>query len=98
MQLAVLDAAELGERAVRRLVAPDALRRREHRIAAVALLVVAVVLVAVNDDLVADLPAFHLGADGPDDARGIRAGDVIVGLVNVERRNRLPSRPRRRCS
>src|SRR5690242_20949305 len=34
-QLAVLHAGELGEGAVRRLVAPDALRRREHRIAAV---------------------------------------------------------------
>src|SRR3546814_7166152 len=61
-----LHTGELGEGAVGRLVAPDALRRREHRVAAVALLVVAVVLIAVDHDLVADLPALHLGADGPD--------------------------------
>jgi hypothetical protein len=67
-QLARLHLAELGERAVRRLVAPDALAGGEHRIPAVALLVVAVVLVTVDDDLVADLPALHLGADRPDDA------------------------------
>jgi hypothetical protein len=59
-QLARLHAAELGERAVGRLVAPDALRRRQHRVAAVAVLVVAVVLIAMNDDLVADFPAPHL--------------------------------------
>src|SRR5215211_1290591 len=88
-QLPRLHAAELGERAVRRLVAPDALRRREQRIAAVALLVVAVVLVAVDDDLVADFPALHLGADCPDDAGGVRPGDVVGALVHVDRRDRL---------
>ncbi len=91
-QLAVLHPAELGERAVGRLVAPDALRGREHRIAAVAFLVVAVVLVAVDDDLVADLPALDLGADRPDDARGVRAGDVVGVLVHVEHRDRLAER------
>ena len=91
-QLAVLHPAELGERAVGRLVAPDALRGREHRIAAVAFLVVAVVLVAVDDDLVADLPALDLGPDRPDDARGVRAGDVVGILVHVERRDRFAER------
>jgi hypothetical protein len=43
-----------------RLVAPDALGGRQHRVAAVAFLVVAIVLVAVDDDLVADLPATDL--------------------------------------
>ena len=65
---------------------------REHRIAAVALLVVAVVLVAVDDDLVADLPALHLRADRPDDAGRVRAGDVIGVLVPVERGDRLAER------
>jgi hypothetical protein len=93
-ELARLHAAELGERAIRRLVAPDALAGREHRVAAVALLVVAVILVAVDDDLVTDLPALHLGADRPDDARGIGAGDVEGLLVHVERRDRqAESRP-----
>src|SRR5690606_518858 len=84
-QLAVLHPGELGERAIRRLVAPDPLRRREHGIAAVALLVVAIVLVAVDDHLVADLPALDLGAHGPNDARRIRAGDVVRVLVHIER-------------
>jgi hypothetical protein len=56
---------------------------------AVALLVVAVVLVTVNHDFVADLEALDLRTDGPDDARCIGAGDVILGLVDVERRDRL---------
>src|SRR6476659_10439316 len=59
-ELAVLHAGELGKGAVRRLVAPDALRRREHRVAAVTLLIVTVVLIAVDDDLVAHLPPLHL--------------------------------------
>ena len=91
-ELARLHPAELREGAVRRLVAPDALAGREHRVAAIALLVVAVVLVAVDDDLVAHLPALHLGADRPDDARGVGAGDVEGLLVPVERRDRLAER------
>src|SRR5579864_4317114 len=75
-ELARLHAAELRERAVRRFVAPDALRRRQQRIAAIAVLVVAVVLIAVNDDLVADLPALDLRAHRPDHSGGVRAGDV----------------------
>src|ERR1019366_3718070 len=88
-QLPRLHAAELRERAVRRLVAPDALRGRQQRIAAIAILVVAVVLIAVDDDLVADLPAMHLAADRPDDARRIGAGDVKRMLVHVDGGNRL---------
>src|SRR5215813_8968015 len=88
-QLTVLHAAKLRERAVWRLVAPDALRRREHGIAAVAFLVVTVVLVTVDDDLVTDFPAFHLGANCPHDAGGVRASDVKRVLVPVERRDRL---------
>ena len=91
-QLTVLHAAELREGAVRRLVAPDALRGGEHRIAAVAFLVVAVVLVAMDDDLVADLPALDLGADRPDDPGRVGTGDVIGGLVDVEGRDRLAER------
>src|SRR5262245_13010152 len=67
-ELARLHPAELRERTVRRFVAPDALARRIHWIAAIALLVVAVVLIAVDDDLVARFPALHLRANGPDDA------------------------------
>ena len=46
----------------------------------------------MDDDLVADLPALDLGADRPDDARGVGAGDVIGILVHVERRDRLAER------
>src|SRR6202035_1833675 len=87
-QLARLHAAELRERAVRRLVTPDALRRRQQRVAAVAFLVVAVVLIAMDDDFVADGPAFHLRADRPDHTGGVGAGDVERMLVAVQRRNR----------
>src|SRR5262249_47460723 len=71
-----------------RLVTPDPLRGRQHRVAAVAVLVVAVVLIAVDDDLVADLPALHLGPDRPDDAGGIGPGDVERVLVDVQRPDR----------
>ncbi len=91
-QLLRLHAGELGEGAVRRLVAPDALGRRVHRVAAIALLVVAIVLVAVDHDLVAHLPALDLGADRPDDARGVGARDVVVRLVHVEHRDRHAER------
>src|ERR1700736_5354194 len=64
-ELARLHAAELGKRAIRRLVAPNALRWREERIPSIAFLVVAVVLIAVNDDLVARFPATPFGPARP---------------------------------
>src|SRR3954452_5952802 len=88
-ELAVLHAAELRERAVWRLVTPNALRGREHRVAAIAFLVVAVVLIAMDDNLLANLPALHLRADRPDHARGIGPSDVERRLVHVEWRDRL---------
>src|SRR5208337_3360717 len=86
-ELAVLNAGELCERSVWRLVTPNALGGREHRVPAVAFLVVAIVLVAVHHDLVADFPAFHLGADGPDDTGRVRACDVIGLLMSIEHRD-----------
>ena len=91
-QLAILHAAELRERAVGSLVAPNALRGGKHRIAAVAFLVVAVVLVAVDDDFVADLPAPHLRTDRPDDPRRVRSGDMKGMLVHVEHGHRFAQR------
>src|SRR3954454_3662430 len=79
-QLLGLDLGELRERAPRRLVAPDALRRRGHRVQAVDLGVLVGGLVAVDDDLVALLPARDARADLPDDARGVRAADVVAVL------------------
>src|SRR3954464_15090564 len=87
-QLTRLYAAELCEGTVRRLVTPDTLRGREQWIAAIAVFVVAVVLIAVDDDLIADFPALHLLADRPDDARRIGAGNMIGILVAVDRRYR----------
>src|ERR1700691_4431418 len=87
-ELARLHAAELRKRAVRRLIAPDTLRRRQQRVATVAVLVVAVVLIAVNDDFVADLPAIHFRAHGPNYAGGVGAGNVEWMLMSVERGNR----------
>ena len=83
-ELLGLDSGELGEAAIAGLVAPDALTGGIHRIAAIAFLIVAIVLVAVYDDLVTDLPALHPGPDGPDNSRGIGSGDVDVALVNIE--------------
>src|ERR1700730_18412359 len=87
-ELARLHAAELGKRAIRRLVAPNGLRWREERIPSIAFLVVAIVLIAVNDDLVAHLPATHFGAARPHDAGCIRSGNMEGMLVHVERRDR----------
>src|SRR5271170_1918542 len=88
-QLLRLDTRELGEGPIRSLISPDTLAGREHRIAAIAFLVVAIGLVAMDHDFVADLPALDLAAHRPDDAGAIRAGDMVFGLVPVERRNRL---------
>src|SRR5215472_4641669 len=89
-ELAVLHARELRKGSVRRLVAPDALRRREHRIAAIALFVVTVVLIAMDNDFVADLPARNLRSNRPNYAGRIRTGDVKGVLVTVDRRDRSP--------
>ena len=91
-ELARLHPAELSEGAVRRLVTPDALGLRKHRVAAIALLVVPVVLVAVDDHLVSHLPAPHLGSHCPHDARGVGSGHVEGLLVAVERRDGLAQR------
>ena len=92
-QLLGLDLGELGEGAPARLVAPDLLRGRGQRVEAVDLGVLVGGLVAVDDDLVAGLPARHAGADLPDDAGGVRAADVVV-LVGVvaEHRHGLAER------
>ena len=92
-QLLRLDLAELRERAPARLVAPDLLARRGERVEAVDLDVLVGGLVAVDDDLVAGLPARDAGPDLPDDPRGVRAADVMV-LVRVvaEDRDRLAER------
>jgi hypothetical protein len=81
-ELLGLDLRELGERAPARLVAPDLLRRRGQRVEAVDLGVLVGGLVAVDDDLVAGLPARHAGADLPHHAGGVGAADVVV-LVGV---------------
>ena len=83
-QLLGLDLAELGERAPGRLVAPDLLRRRGERVEAVDLGILVGGLVAVDDDLVAGLPAGDALADLPDDAGGVGAADVVVLVVVAE--------------
>ena len=70
-QLLRLHASELRERPVMRLVTPDALGWRIHWITAVAVLIVAVILVTVDDNFVANLPALHLVTHFPDDARRV---------------------------
>src|SRR4051794_35122931 len=86
-QLTRLYAAELGKRPVRRLVAPNALRWREQRITPIAFFIVAVVLIAVDDYLIAYFPAPDLRSACPDNARSIGSRDVKGILVYIERRN-----------
>ena len=83
-QLLRLHAGELREGPVRRLITPDALGGRHHRIAAVAFLVIAVVLVAMDHDLVPDLPCLDGRSHLPDDPGRIGTGDVIGLLVPVK--------------
>ena len=54
-ELLALHPGKLAERAIRGFIAPDALGRRVHRITAVAVLVIPIVLVAMDDNLVAQL-------------------------------------------
>ena len=94
-ELLRLHLGELGEGAPGRLVAPDLLARRGERVEPVHLDVLVGGLVAVDDDLVARLPAGDALADLPDDARGVGAADVVavLGVVAVaEDRDRLAQR------
>ncbi len=91
-ELAGLDAAKLRKGAVRRFISPDSLRGGEHRVAAIALLIIAIVLIAVNDDFIADLPALDLRADCPNHTGSIGAGDVKRILVPVDGGHRCPQR------
>ena len=91
-QLLGLDLAELGEGAPGGLVAPDLLGRRRQRVEAVDLGVLVGGLVAVDDDLVAGLPARDALADLPDDAGGVGAADVVILVVVAEDRDGLAER------
>ncbi len=91
-QLLGLHIGELGKGPIRCLIAPDPLAGRIHRVATVAFLVVAVILVAVNDNLIADFPALDLVTNRPNDTRGIGPSDVVGRFMPVKRRDRLPQR------
>ena len=67
-QLVGLDHADVGEAAEVRLEAPDALVAREHRVV-VTRGVLVVDVVAVDGDLVADLPVAHRRSGAQHDAR-----------------------------
>src|SRR5262249_23699699 len=84
-ELTRLHAAELGERPVRCLVSPNALRRGQQRIAAIPILVITTVLIPVNDGLPAHLHPLNLCAECPEHARRIGACDWEWMLVTVER-------------
>ena len=94
-ELLGLHFGELGEGAPGGLVAPDPLARRGERVEPVHLDVLVGGLVAVDDDLVADLPAGDALADLPDDSGGVGAADVVaeLGVVAVgEDRDRFAQR------
>ena len=88
-QLLRLNTGELCKGAIGRLIAPDSLRGREHRIAAIAFLIITIVLVAMDHDLIADFPCFDLVADRPNNARGIGTCDMIRRTMSVKRADRL---------
>jgi hypothetical protein len=56
-ELPILSAAKLRERAIWRLVAPNTLRGGEHRVSSITLLIVTIILIAVNDYFISDLPS-----------------------------------------
>src|SRR5207245_5358768 len=79
-----LHARELREAAPVGLVAPDAEARAEHRIAACQYDgIIALPGAAVDDDVVTDLDVADVGADLPDDTRGVAASDVERAVVRV---------------
>ncbi len=84
-ELLGLDLGELGERAPGRLIAPDLLRGRRHRVEAVHLGILIGSLITVHHDLVARPPARDAGSDLPDDPGGVRAADVVavLGMIAV---------------
>ena len=56
-ELLALNPGKLAERAIRGFIAPDALGRRIHRITAIAFFIITIVLVAMDDNLIAHFPA-----------------------------------------
>ena len=77
--LVVLHLGVLREAAPVRFVAPDPLRRREHRIfAGDDMRIVGLPHAAVHDDVVADLHVRDVLADGPHHAARVAAADVKV--------------------
>ena len=50
-----------------------------------SLLIIAIILIAVNHDLVANLPAAHPRTGCPDDPCSVRTGDVEWILVAIDR-------------
>ena len=70
-QLLRLNAGELAKGAIGGFISPNALAGRKHRIAAVTFFVFTVILIAVDYDLVANLPLFDLVTNGPNNARSV---------------------------
>ena len=87
-QLLSLNIGELRKRPVRCFITPNSLARRQHRIATVAFFIVSVILVAVDDNFIANFPAGHFLPDRPNDTGGIRTCDMKICLVNIKRADR----------
>ena len=87
-QLLALHRGELREGAIGRLVAPNPLAVREHRVPAIAVLIIAVILIAMDHHLIADLPARDLVAHRPDNTRRVGPGNVVRRAMHVKRAQR----------
>ena len=83
-QLLCLHVGELGKRAIRGFIAPNPLRIGIHRIAAVTFLIIAIILIAVDDHFIADFPTGDFLAHSPNDAGCIGTGDMKRRLVNIK--------------
>ena len=83
-QLAGLDAGKLGKGPIWCLIAPDALAGRKHWVAAITFFVIAIVLVAMDNDFIAGLPALNVLADGPHDPCRIRADNGVILVIAIQ--------------
>ena len=87
-QLLGLHIGKLRERPIRRLISPNPLAGGEHRIPTITFLIVAVVLIAMDNNLIPNFPAFDLVTDSPNDPGGVRSCDMVILPMAIKRADR----------
>jgi hypothetical protein len=89
-QLLRLHPCELGKRPIGGFIPPDPLAWRKHWITAIALFIIAIVLIAMNDHLIANFPSGDFFTDSPDNSGGVRASNMVLCLMDIKRADRHP--------